>query len=59
MFNVYIGWSPFVMSRTGAQKGVDIIFKVMYEDPLQLFRTLLGFRNILTQNSLQSAILGL
>jgi hypothetical protein len=25
--------------------------------PLQLFRTLLGFRNILTKNSVQSAIL--
>jgi hypothetical protein len=35
-------------------------FKVMYEDPLQLFRTLLnGFRNILTKNSVESAILGL
>ena len=32
-------------------------FKVIYEDHLQLFRTLLGFRNILTQNSAQSAIL--
>ena len=32
-------------------------FKVIYEDPLQLFRTLLGFRNILTKNSVQSAIL--
>jgi hypothetical protein len=29
-------------------------FKVIYEDP---FRTLLGFRNILTKNSVQSAIL--
>ena len=34
-------------------------FKVIYEDPLQLFRTLLGFRNILTENSVQSAILEL
>ena len=32
-------------------------FKVMYEDHLQLFRTLHGFRNILTKNSIQSAIL--
>jgi hypothetical protein len=32
-------------------------FKVTYEDPLQLFRTLLGFRNILIKNSVQSAIL--
>jgi hypothetical protein len=32
-------------------------FKVMYEDPLQFFRTLLGFRNILTKNSMQSGIL--
>jgi hypothetical protein len=32
-------------------------FKVIYEDPLQCFRTLLGFRNILTKNSMQSAIL--
>jgi hypothetical protein len=32
-------------------------FKVIYEEPLQLFRTLLGFRNILTKNSVQSAIL--
>ena len=32
-------------------------FKAMYEDPLQLFRTLPGFRNILTKNSIQSAIL--
>jgi hypothetical protein len=29
-------------------------FKVIYEDPLQLFRTLLGFRNILTKNSVCS-----
>jgi uncharacterized protein YutE (UPF0331/DUF86 family) len=29
-------------------------FKVIYEDPLQLFRTLVGFRNILTKNSVQS-----
>jgi hypothetical protein len=32
-------------------------FKVIYEDPLHLFRTLLGFRNILTKNSVQLAIL--
>ena len=32
-------------------------FKGIYEDPLQLFPTLLGFRNILTKNSVQSAIL--
>jgi hypothetical protein len=32
-------------------------FKVIYEDLLQLFRTLLGFRNILIKNSVQSAIL--
>jgi hypothetical protein len=32
-------------------------FKVIYEDPLQLFRISLGFRNILTKNSVQSAIL--
>ena len=32
-------------------------FKVIYEDRLQPFRTLLGFRNILTKNSVQSAIL--
>jgi uncharacterized protein YutE (UPF0331/DUF86 family) len=32
-------------------------FKVIYEDLLQLFRTLLGFRNILTKNSVQSATL--
>jgi hypothetical protein len=32
-------------------------FKVMYEDPLQLFRVLRGFRNILTKTSVQSAIL--
>jgi hypothetical protein len=32
-------------------------FKVIYEDPLQLFRTLFGFRNILNKNSVQSAIL--
>jgi hypothetical protein len=32
-------------------------FKAIYEDPLQLFRTLLGFRSILTKNSVQSAIL--
>jgi uncharacterized protein YutE (UPF0331/DUF86 family) len=32
-------------------------FKVIYEDRLQLFRTMLGFRNILTKNSVQSAIL--
>jgi hypothetical protein len=25
-------------------------FKVIYEDPLQLFHTLLGFRNILNNN---------
>jgi hypothetical protein len=30
-------------------------FKVIYEDPLQLFRTLLGFRNILTKNRMPSA----
>ena len=37
---------------------LEITFKVIYEeDPLQLFRTLLGFRNILTKNSVQSAIL--
>jgi hypothetical protein len=30
--------------------------KVIYEDPLQRFRTLPGFRNILTKNSVQSAI---
>ena len=35
----------------------EITFKVIYEEPLQLFRTLLGFRNILTKNSVQSAIL--
>ena len=29
-------------------------FKVIYEDPLQLFRTFVGFRNILTKNSVQS-----
>ena len=29
-------------------------FKIMCEDPLQFFRTLLGFRNILTKNSMQS-----
>jgi hypothetical protein len=34
-------------------------FKVIYEDTLQIFRTLLGFRNILTENSVQSAILEL
>jgi hypothetical protein len=27
--NVYIWGSPFVMSRTDAQNGVDIIFKVL------------------------------
>jgi hypothetical protein len=32
-------------------------FKVIYEDPLQLFRTLLSFWNMLTKNSVQSAIL--
>jgi hypothetical protein len=32
-------------------------FKDIYEDSLQRFRTLLGFRNILTKNSVQSAIL--
>jgi hypothetical protein len=33
-------------------------FRVIYEDPLQRrFRTLLRFRNILTKNSVQSAIL--
>ena len=32
-------------------------FKIICEDPLQLFRTLIGFRNILTKNSVQSAIL--
>jgi hypothetical protein len=32
-------------------------FKVIYEEPLQRFRILLGFRNILTKNSVQSAIL--
>jgi hypothetical protein len=32
-------------------------FKVIHEAPLQLFRALLGFRNILTKNSVQSAIL--
>jgi hypothetical protein len=32
-------------------------FKIVYEDPLQLFRTLLGFQNILTKNRVQSAIL--
>jgi hypothetical protein len=32
-------------------------FKVVYEDPLQLFCTLLGFRKFLTKNSVQSAIL--
>ena len=31
-------------------------FKVIYEDHLQLFRTMLGFRNTLTKNSVQSAI---
>ena len=35
----------------------EINFTVIYEDPLQCFRTLLGFRNILTKNSMQSAIL--
>ena len=32
-------------------------FKVTYEDPVQFFRTLLDFRNILTKNGVQSAIL--
>ena len=32
-------------------------FKVIYEDPSQLFRTLLGFRNVLTKKSVQSGIL--
>jgi hypothetical protein len=32
-------------------------FKVIYEDPLQLFRTLLGFRNILTKNSVMHCII--
>ena len=32
-------------------------FKVMYEDPLQLFHILLGFRNILIKNNVRSAIL--
>jgi hypothetical protein len=32
-------------------------FKVISEDHLQLFRILLGFRNILTKSSVQSAIL--
>ena len=36
----------------------DRTFKVIYENPLQLFRTFrLGFRNILTKNSVQSTIL--
>jgi hypothetical protein len=34
-----------------------IIKRDMASYPLQLFRTLLGFRNILTKNSVQSAIL--
>ena len=29
-------------------------FKVTYEEPLQLFCTLFGFRNILTKNSVRS-----
>jgi hypothetical protein len=32
-------------------------FKVIHENPLQLFRTLFGFRNILTKNNVQFAIL--
>ena len=32
-------------------------FKVIYEDPVQFFRTLLDFRNILTKNRVQSATL--
>ena len=32
-------------------------FKVINEDPVQLFRALFGFRNILTKNSAQSGIL--
>jgi hypothetical protein len=32
----------------------ELLSKVTNEDPLQLFRTLLGFRNILTKNSVQS-----
>ena len=32
------------------------IFKVIYEDPLQFFRTLLGFRNILTKNSVSISV---
>jgi hypothetical protein len=35
----------------------EITFKVIYEVPLQFFRTLLGFRNILTKNNVKSAIL--
>jgi hypothetical protein len=31
--NVYIWGSPFVMSRTDAQNGVDIIFNlILYDD---------------------------
>ena len=32
-------------------------FEVIYEDPVQIFCTLLGFQNILTENSVQPAIL--
>jgi hypothetical protein len=31
----------------------EINFNVIYEDPLQLFPTLFGSRNILTKNSVQ------
>jgi hypothetical protein len=32
-------------------------FKELYENPLQFFGTLFGFRNISTKNSVQSVIL--
>jgi hypothetical protein len=32
-------------------------FEVIYEDTVQLFCTLLGFQNILTENCVQPAIL--
>ena len=34
-------------------------FKVIYEGPVQPFRTLLGFRNILSKDSVQPVYLGI
>jgi hypothetical protein len=38
--NVYIWGSPFVMSRTDAQNGVEIIFILLYSKLYYCFATL-------------------